>query len=480
MLVYSMESNKNIEKRDISYENINVFNSFKLSFDMMKDIKKLDNSIEQSREEYLLIKDKIVEKYSKFSLESEETTKTMNKNFFVNARNFFIKIWGFIVSIFNKIVSFISNIVITITNFIKKYKLKHNSFYSMLKNDTEKKFTESFNYYFIGENQKDILLNKFTVPGINGRPLTYNEIKSRFSNNAALDDFIKTKIIIKDKNSPVNIENYEKILDDIYNDLQNTRNDNSLETDEIDAEILDKLYTLYIRMVIQGEVREENGIASNAVVKTLNTSSINALDRNIKAISNVICYGQPNITKEEIDPKTFFGLSEQMSLSRFVETFKKIITSYEKDVDKIIGDGGYLNVLKDTINAYKKNAVEENAKIKKMNDIVNKCMKLMDGKSEEKVISYTMRRIKLISKVINRIKTIKTDFVALRHLVSANLMTMYMAVDNGLTKMFDVKAFEKTFKNFDEEYVNDEYNKLKNELIEQDSRRQKEFDDDDF
>lgn len=480
MLVYSMESNRNIEKPDISYENINVFNSYKLSFDMMKDIKKLDNSIEQSREEYLLIKNKIVEKYSKISLESEETTKTMNKNFFVNARNFFIKIWGFIVSIFNKIVSFISNIVITITNFIKKYKLKHNSFYSMLKNDTEKKFTESFNYYFIGQYQKDILLNKFTVPGINGRPLTYNEIKSRFSNNAALDDFIKTKIIIKDKNSPVNIENYEKILDDIYNDLQNTHNNDSLETHEIDAEILDKLYTLYIRMVIRGEVREENGMASSTILKTLNTSNISALERNIKTISNIICYGQPNITKEEIDPRTFFGLSEQMSLSRFVETFKKIITSYEKDVDKIIGDGGYLNVLKDTINTYKKNAVEENAKIKKMNDIVNKCMRLMDGKSEEKVIIYAMRRLKLISKVINKIKSIKTDFVALRHLVSANLMTMYMSVDNGLTKLFGVKASEKTIKNSDEEYVNDEYNKLKNELIEQDSRRQKEFDDDDF
>ena len=211
-----MDSNT-LSKKDLSANDMkNIVNlSFESylqdSIDAFKALRSKDLEIERSGEsvdeEIRVIK----AQYNQMSHESAEAGE-LKASFSSKVKNFFIKVWATICDIFYKFAEIVVNLIKSLIIFIQKKRLQATSIINLMKDKGIKGLTADGRdiYELIkqnGYNIKSFNLGGENLPKSDGAK--FNNIHARL-NNVDLKQFVKSAIILKNKDSIFNIESLEK------------------------------------------------------------------------------------------------------------------------------------------------------------------------------------------------------------------------------------------------------------------------------
>lgn len=349
------------------------------------------------------------------SLEFAEQDE-MKISFGANIKNWFIKVWAFIVSVFQNITYSIINMIKALILYIQKkrtvnqsvYKIINDNFFNVSNglhthtDDRFKKLASDPKFYSV--KTKDV--------GGSGKGLTFSDIHARL-NDANIHWFIyDNKIILKNNKSLFNLNTLKQFA---ASDLAKEGSEESLTALE------DNIGKLAAQGIIAGEVSANVNSNMNKYTELIKNGN------NPKDIADLITYGSVSISNMDMSTIEFLGISGNSSAS-----VAKLLRMYLDDSKKIIGKGGYIDVLTEVLKKYRSIAVEDSKIIKEISSFITSQLTVYSDKPE--IVS----KYKRFTHMMVNIKSVKTKFVALRQGIIGNLLTMYSIMDYGINQLIGV------------------------------------------
>lgn len=349
------------------------------------------------------------------SIESDNQDET-KISFGANIKNWFIKVWAFIVSVFQNITYSIINMIKALILYIQKKRTINQSVYKMI-ND---KFFNVSNglhthaddrFATLSENPKYYSVKTKDIDG-SGRGLTFSDIHARL-NDASVHWFIyDNKIILQNKKSLFNLNTLKQFA---VSDLAKEGSEESLTALENNIGIL------AAQGVLAGEVSANVNSNFNKYADLVKNGN-KPID-----IANLITYGSATISNMEMSTVEFLGISGNSSAS-----VGKLLRMYLDDSRKVIGKGGYIDVLTEVLKKYKTIAAEDSKVIKEISSFIT--LQLTTNSDKPEIIG----KLKRYTNMIVNIKSVKTKFVALRQGIIGNLLTMYSIMDHGINQLVGI------------------------------------------
>lgn len=410
----------------------------------------LNKSIEDVTTNYIKTAKVLKQEFTTFSTEVDDANagKTKTK-FFANIKNWFIKVWIMIATIFEKIVSVIQSLIKSLILYIKKHLIIKNSLYTKLKEDDKSlSFTnpskEMKNHLFKMLNGK-MSINTIDLDG--ERLCNFDDLIGVLK-NPQLMEFMKTKIIINNKNSTFNTENLENLFKTI--EIIDGANEYTAEArlGQLSDSVTDFAATavLYGETDGSGRLTSIYGEASNsdmAIIELLKNS-------NVKSAANAIVFNTTDVKRGSMSINEFMGLADKgisgvtdLNVNIALAKLRNNLSQYELIGNLVIGKGGYCEIMTEVLKRYSVAANNDKKHIQNLkNSITNLIQKIdNDIESGQKVTN----RCKRFTNLVIRIEKIKNDFIMLRQFVLGDVLTCFSIMDRGLATVLIPSA------KFDEE-----------------------------
>lgn len=376
------------------------------SINAFKDLKSKDLEIEKSQEsindELILIKDR----YKSMSQESATAEETKGE-FSAKIKNFFIKIWSTICEIFTKFAEIVVSLIKSLIIFIQKKRIQATSIINMLKDKGVNGLTaDGIDIYEL------ITKNGYKIKTLNLSETPNKDSKATFSyihkllNEIAIKEFVKSPIILKNKDSIFNTESLKKYLqqDLIGND---NPDDEKLSRLEIATDYL------YSQAVFYGEVSPNHKKSTDL----LNKYKSYLDNKEINKVAHLITYRLEKPSFKEIDLNIFFDVS----IDDRNEKFSKAWDYYCKDTKLVLDKGGYIDILEEVLKRYKDIAKNDAQNIKEISNYIKSQLENIGNDTEYKV----QGKIKRFTNLILKVKNIKNHFIRLRQTVILDIITLY-------------------------------------------------------
>ena len=349
------------------------------------------------------------------SLEFAEQDE-MKISFGANIKNWFTKVWAFIVSVFQNITYSIINMIKALILYIQKKRTVNQSIYKMI-NDNFFNVSNGLHTHADDRFQKLAADPKFYSVktkdiGGSGKGLTFSDIHARL-NDANIHWFIyDNKIILQNKKSLFNLTTLKQFA---ASDLAKEGSEESLTVLE------DNIGKLAAQGIIAGEVSANINSNMNKYTELIKNGN------NPKDIADLITYGSVSVSNMNMSTVEFLGISGNSSAS-----VAKLLRMYLDDSKKIIGKGGYIDVLTEVLKKYRRIAVEDSKVIKEISAFITSQLTVYSDKPE------IVGKFKRFTHMMVNIKSVKTKFVALRQGIIGNLLTMYSIMDYGINQLIGV------------------------------------------
>lgn len=406
---FQRENLSNNEKQTIfnldydSYFNMSVENLLECD-SLSKDIFKVTIDYETTAK---LLKNQFIN-----STEADDNDD-LKVSFGANIKQWFVKVWATIISIFQNITYSIINMIKALILYIQKKRTINQSMYKLI-NDTYFNVSNGFHTTaadrfttLANEKNKFFITTKDTDNTSQG--LTFSDIHARI-NDSNLHSFIyDTKIILKNKKSLFNLDTLKTFA---KTDLAKESSEESLSMLEANVKLL------AAQGIIAGEVSANVNTNMNKYIELVKVGN------KPKHIANLLTYGSSNVTNVKIPTIEFLGLSGNSSVA-----VTKLLRMYLDDSKKIIGNGGYIDVIVEVLKKYKEVAANEAKTIKEISNYISSQLPIYDSNKE------ILGKFKRFTNMIVSIKTVKVKFIALRQGLIGNLLTMYSIMDNSIKQL---------------------------------------------
>ena len=409
------------------------------SVESFKAIKKSDNELlqeDRSLESELNIIRKTYKSMSRESAEAEET----KLKFSDKIKNWFIKVWSVIADIFVKIQEVVLQLVKALIIFIQKKRVQATSLINILKDngirgldvsgktiyETLKENEFSIRVPDLEETLKDIPVTK---------PLPQQIVHSLLANNMNLQEFVKSPIIAKNKDSIFNTESLIKYFEQ-----------DIIRPEDVDEQKLTNLEVainyLYAQAVFFGEV-SPNHAKSNSIMRLMKDE----LDaQNITNVAHFITMGTTKPVFKSIPLIEYFGCDQTNN----EKVFKKAWTDYINDTKLVLDPNGYISTIEETLKRYKDIAANDAKNIKIMKDFITKQLNTI-GTGETEADQKAQHKIKRFTKLIIGVKNVKNHFIRLRQTVILDLITLYSIENRAWYLASGKKELIEKYKDLDDE-----------------------------
>ncbi len=359
-------------------------------------------------------------------MRSTEDEKELDKKTFgTKIREFFIKAWTFIVSIFSKISDVVSYLIKTIIIFVQKKKVQMNSIFKLFeKNGGIKGFNETNKNLIINMLTNDKLMKTVNIGNKN---YIHRDVCNILSNKK-LELFVNLKISADDRTK-------ETSLEYIRNKIK-TESDDQLVSDTHTTEskfkvIEDTIIKFYMNGVLLNSVSSVNktGLNIESVFGNNAQFAKEVFDTNkIDEIAHIFTYGIPERPKVgEVKLIEYFDGSVGASDNKNVnfEKLSEFFTEYYNMSKKLFDSkDGYISKIETTLKLYKEITKKDQKLISEMNkSIIAEVNKYIDDETPEARAKISL--FHRITKIVMKIKDIKSHFIRLRQQVIINIMNLY-------------------------------------------------------
>ncbi len=403
-----------LSKKDLSANDIkNITNlSFESylqdSISAFKDLKSKDLEIEKSSEnvdeEIRVIK----AQYKQMSRESVEAAE-LKTSFSTKIKNFFIKVWSMICDIFYKFSEIVVNLIKSLIIFIQKKRIQATSVINLMKDKGLNGLTADGEdiYEMIKKNGYNI--RTFNIGGDN-LPKTdrakFKDVHERL-NNTDLKAFVKSAIILKNKDSIFNIESLKKYFSQ---DLIGNENPDEQKLTNLELAV----NYLYAQAVFYGEVSPNHKKESDILSK--HKALIDS--RDITKVAHSLTYGTTNLNFDNMPLDEFFNIGAEDKHS----AFKTMWINYCQDTKLVLDKGGYIDTLEEVLKRYKEIAKADSQNIKAINDYIKTTLNNLNGAGDDAKVESKVKRF---TNLILNVKNIKNHFIRLRQTVILDVITLY-------------------------------------------------------
>ncbi len=404
-----------LSKKDLSANdmknivNLSFENYLQDSINAFKDLRKKDLEIERSGEsvdeEIRVIK----AQYNQMSHESVEASELKQK-FSTKIKEFFIKVWATICEIFYKFSEIVVNLIKSLIIFIQKKRIQATSIINLMKENGIKGLTPDGRdiYELIQKNGYSI--RTFNMGGGNLPKIDkarISDVHERL-NSIILKKFIKSTIILKNKDSIFNIESLKKYF---AQDLIGNKNADEKKLTNLEIAV----NYLYAQAVFYGEVSPNHNKVSDLL-----TSYKSLLDnREITKVAHMMTYGEQNVNFVNVPLDEFFDVTADDRQSKF----NKAWINYCQDTKLVLDKGGYIDTLEEVLKRYKEIAKADAQNIKAINDYVKEQFSNINSSEDE--TNKIEGKIKRFTNLILNVKNIKNHFIRLRQSVILDIITLY-------------------------------------------------------
>lgn len=392
------------------------------SLDCFNSIRTTSKKLEQTRESFY---ENIAFLKKSYRMRSTEDEKVEDKKTFGRKiKEFFLKIWTFLVSIFSKIVELVVSLIKTIIIFIQKKRVQMNSIFKMFEKDGGIK---GFN-----NTNSNVVLNMLTggekidTIYIGNIEYNHNLIYSLLT-RTGLQKFCDLKIKAS-RTSAASIDYFKSVIDEATK--ANPSNASKIDDEIRKLSILkNAVDNLYISGVLLNEAAPSDVSASGAGIKLYiagGSIDLEDISRNGKVdeMAHMIVFGSPSVARNKMSLIDYFKGSleggKNMNWAKMDQHFKE----YYDMSQKVVGNGGYIEKLEKTLKEYKELAKKDHKLISEMNKaILAEVDKYLDQETPEaksKISYYDM-----ITKLVLKVKNIKTHFIRLRQQVIIDIITLY-------------------------------------------------------
>ena len=403
-----------LSKKDLSANDIkNITNlSFESylqdSISAFKDLKSKDLEIEKSSEsvdeEIRVIK----AQYKQMSQESAEAAE-LKTSFSSKIKNFFIKVWSMICDIFYKFSEIVVNLIKSLIIFIQKKRIQATSVINLMKDKGLNGLTADGEDIYEMIRKNGFKIRTFNAGGDN-LPKTdrakFEDVHKRL-NNIDLKTFIKSAIILKNKDSIFNIESLKKYF---AQDLIGNENPDEQKLANLELAV----NYLYAQAVFYGEVspnhKKESDILSER--KSLIES------RDITKVAHSLTYGTTELHFDDIPLDEFFNIGAENKQS----AFKTMWINYCQDTKLVLDKGGYIDTLEEILKRYKEIAKADAQNIKAINDYIKNTLNNLNGAEDDAKVESKVKRF---TNLVLNVKNIKNHFIRLRQTVILDIITLY-------------------------------------------------------
>lgn len=385
----------------------------------------LDNDIFKVNTDYETTAKLLKTKYANSMEFADQDQDELKISFGANIKLWFTKIWAFIVSVFQNITYSIVNMIKALILYIQKKRTVSQSIYKKI-NDEYFSVSNGFHTHAddrfgtLASDPKFYSVKTKDIDG-SGKGLSFSDIHARL-NDANLHWFLyDNKIILKNNKSLFNLTSLKAFA---QSDLAKESSDDSLIALE------NNVGALAAQGIIAGEVSANVNGNMNKYTELVKAG------HKPKVIADLITYGSANVSNVEIPTTEFLGLNKNSSAG-----VTKLLRMYLDDSKKIIGQGGYIDVLTEILKKYKDVAVNDSKTIKEISSYITAQMTTYADNPE------IIGKFKRFTNMMVNIKTIKTKFVALRQGIIGNLLTMYSIMDYGINQLIGVSDTIDSIKN---------------------------------
>jgi len=374
----------------------------------------LDEDIMKATADYETTGKLLKTKYAS-SMEADDQNE-LKLSFGANIKLWFTKVWSFIVSVFQNITYSIVNMIKALILYIQKKRVTSQSIYKAI-NDQYFSVSAGMHTHAddrFGTLSKDTKYYSVKTKDVDnsGKGLTFSDIHARL-NDAGLHWFIfDNKIILQNKKSLFNLSTLQQYA---KSDLAKEGSEESLAALEANVD------ALTAQGIIGGEV------SANFNANMNRYSSLLTNGNKPKVVADLITYGSSSVSNISIPTIEFLGLNGNSSAS-----VTKILRMYLDDSKKIIGKGGYIDVLTEILKKYKDIAANDAKIVKEISAYITSQMTTFADNPN------VMSKYKRFTNMMVNIKSVKTKFVALRQGIIGNLLTMYSIMDQGVNQLIGV------------------------------------------
>lgn len=408
-----MDGTNTLSKKDLSPEDMkNIANlSFESylqdSINAFKDLKSKDLEIERSGEsledEIKLMKSQ----YQKLSRESVEATE-IKEGFSTKVKNFFIKVWAMICDIFYKFAEIIVSLIKSLIIFIQKKRIQATSIINMMKDKGVLGLTADGRDIYEVIQQNGYKIKTFDRGGANVNKTDYAKFMDVHDqlNNVVLKQFVKSAIILKNKDSIFNIESLKKYF---QQDLIGTDNPDEQKLANLELAV----NYLYSQAVFYGEVSPNHKKDTDLMAR------YKALldNREINKVAHMMTYEQPSARFGDIALEDFFDVSVDDRQTKFRQAW----LAFCMDTKLVLDKGGYIDTLEEVLKRYKDIAKVDAQNIKEINDYIKSQLTNVTGTEDAKVEG----KVKRFTNLMLNVKNIKNHFIRLRQTVILDVITLY-------------------------------------------------------
>lgn len=375
---------------------------------------------------------------------STESDKEKDKlTFGQKIREFFLKMWGFFVKIFTMIADAVINLIKSIIIYISKRKLQRDALYKLVHDNgvlNDKKVLDEINPKITNRAGK-----KLKVVAYGANILSHNEIIKRLR-STQIKRFVELPISYDNKNSPQNIESLKKLFASIVAEKQGDLNDASTNNLANLGQVIDNMY---INGVLKNEMNlPKEGYNKDIISKDYqdifsidNMGSYEEIvhEGKIDKLANLLVFGTPEKKIKDVTLADYFGLTSTDDLKYAFKEYIDISNVTFENIDKLE------TVLKEYHKQSKKDkkGIEEISKL-----IISEINKYVNSNAPE--ANYKISKYNEYTKIVNKVRRMKTHFVRIRQSVIINLITL-MNVEHKAweiltknTKYIDVTINETT------------------------------------
>lgn len=424
--------------------------------------------------------------YAKLSMEDATTTIQIRKSFGAKIRDFFSKVWATIVAIFEKIWLMVVSLIKSIILYFNKKRLSNQIVVKKCE-DVIREISSNMANNALDKLNMDVLKQNaysFAISEKNDLA-TFTQVHDRL-NNKVLKEFMQNNTIyVNNRKSVFNLDYLEELFKDNikehiildpnvdvkYSEI--TKNDKftylltqiTALTDQaiLSAEVHDN--DLNVRASHhQGWIKEVYSVDKRGVSDTdINPNYVLAETDNLKLFSNLLVYrlGVPKVQFIKIPMKKFIGLADHMysdNRPAIVSHYIAMLNMYKNDFNLVCGNGGYVEVLQKSIEAFNKIAKGDKDRIKQIKKYVDEQLNVMakddnqaainDTEPGKKVVNKTavlQGQLKIFTKIISRVNNVKAKFVALRQYIMGdivNMLHMEETLIRAISKTVDKNKFK--------------------------------------
>ena len=373
------------------------------SIDAFKDIKSKDLDIIASSESVEDEINMIKSQYQQMSKESAEAND-LKTSFSAKIKNFFIKVWALICDIFYKFAEIVVNLIKSLIIFIQKKRLQAKSIISMMKDKGLKGLTaDGLDIYEI--IQKNGYKIKTCFMNDKNNFMTFKDVHETL-NNPDLKQFVKSTIILKNKDSIFNINSLKEYF---QKDLIGVDNPDEVKLTNLENAV----NWLYAQAVFYGEVSPNHKKETSFIDNYKNLLEA----RNISKVAHKMVYGNDEVKFVEVDLNDFFDITSDEKLIKFKTSW----IQYCQDTKLVLDQGGYIDTLEEVLKRYKDIAKNDAQNIKEISNYVKAQLEGMDPNADPKV----QGKVKRFTNLMINVKNIKNHCIRLRQSVILDVITLY-------------------------------------------------------